>query len=577
MQLSFCRKAPNAVGPLVVGILTLASPLFVSPVQAQGGGHWVVRVKWTGTDSATFGSEAPGGSSDTFSFDLATGQITDEADDVGSDAWAEEIGGGQGESNANGASAGFFVDSYSMGATASATSAGQWQFTWEWKPLTPGNDPGPAPDEKLSVLISGSAEAGGGEGGGDFSMATGSASVGEASGERDPGGIWRANLSKQLFSTRSNGQTQVEGPKLSFNATASIPGGRTDSYGTPRFGMAGAGVAIGWQHDTRSVSLSRAGAHDERFDGNVTHGDTTYSHFVMTLNGAEPHENIQHFTTAFGGNWTERQFPYNDLQWTAKGTENIWSPASDINKHQDSWQSASYAIPFGSMKEWAWGWDGSPTGQTEKQITYTVKDNRNNEGEISAEAKYVLHIHDPVEISSETSERVTVNVILRRADGTPISTPNQPGGVPAGSVTVEQSNSSSSGYAVGASFDVTKFIKFLNLDFQYSVQNEVTTTTTASLTEDVPEGKYCYALVTHGYERVHQYLYKYDAGGRNVRMGRGAMDGNEDPSQLKEVPHEAFADKFHDVSTPFWSFPIWGGDLPPTPDPLEPYDSTYTS
>ena len=337
------------------------------------------------------------------------------------------------------------------------------------------------------------------------------------------------------------------------------------------------GASAQAQSDNRSVTLSRANAHNEWWEGDVRHGDTTYSYSLKAINGSYQQKNTQHFTANFSEGWTTRTFYSLNTDvpepYEVKGNGHEWSPSSEAPY---IWNQASFGIPFGKMNVWSSGWEGSPTGEDEMEITYIVKDNRNNEGEVTAEQKYVLHFHDPVELDRETRSRVTVNAVLRRGNGTTIDTPNEPGGVKTGSKTIEIGVASSEGVSVGASFDVTQFIAFLGLDFQYSVQDETSLSTSATLDEDIPAGRYSYAMVTHVYERVHQYLFKYDAGGRNVRMGRAA-EGDDGRNLTREVPHEAFADKYLHATTPFWSDPILVTDFPPIPDPIPPFKSTYTS
>ena len=390
----------------------------------------------------------------------------------------------------------------------------------------------------------------------------------------------------RLFSFDTQGQTEFSAI-LSASGEASVPGNR----GSDR-GEVGVDIQSSSELDDRSVTLTRDGAHDERLDedGTTIHGDTIYSYTyyfgTMTTQGQSDVLNTQEFVANLGGDWTEHEVRYDVLPGQThmvKGTDHQWSPRSEHSHSPDDWNKASFDIPYGNKNLSAYSaqpkWEGSPTGKAEETITYTVHDNRNGEGDLVAKPKYVLHIHDQVELDHETTEAARVNVILYNSNGQYIVTSDDPNGTKAGQVGVEAGTSSSSGWSAGASFDVSKWIDDLGLDFQYQRSNEQSTTTTATLGFDVPPGQKAYAMVTHEYIRHHKYVYLYDTGGRIVRMGR-SVEGDDAYNVLREVPHEAFADEAGPagVSPPFWAGPIPKEDIPrTTSNQPPPFKSDYTS
>ena len=552
-------------------------------------GYWTVSSKWkSGSVSGTIGSFGTEAVTDDYAYDLSSGNFTNLPDFAGISYEFQSM-------RIDGQS--IYAESGSLGTLAKTKASGTIEFTYKWVPTVAGGKP----SKDLNVLISGNTSASASSPflnpshrpeGKASAWADGkptSSNTKEQDEGIDPSAFTNgAKLFKISKNALSSTATFSLGAEASTPGIAPPPGqdGRSAHRAVTRVS-----VNASTRFDNRSVGISRVGAHDEWTDGDVTHGDTTYSYIyyfgTMERQGRVDRLNTQEFVANLGGDWIGHEVRYGVLPnqtYMVKGTDHQWSPTSDHSHSPDDWNKASFDVPYGNKNLSAYSaqpeWEGSSTNRSDKTITYTVKDNRNNEGEITAEAKYVLHIHDPIEVLRESTESASVNVMLYNSNGQAIATPNDPRGVKAGDVTVGTGTSSSTGWSVGGSFDLSfikESLKILKLDFKYSVTNAETVSTTARLGFDLQPGEKAYAMVTHYYTRHHQYVYKYDQGGRNVRMG--TFSGLTDPTELHEVPHEIFADEGPtEVSPPFWAGPIGATEVPPaTPTTPPPFKSTYTS
>lgn len=170
-------------------------------------------------------------------------------------------------------------------------------------------------------------------------------------------------------------------------------------------GTAGIDVSV----DNRTLTMTRVGApapkqkgaagvtideaKDEWVEADGTgHGHTTYAYQRSNASGSGTHlvANTQTFSATFTSS--------NTPQWQ-------WSPSSD----GDTATSHSQDMPKGNLTNttsiYGNQWSGTPTGTSNKIITYDVTDTDGT----TAKGRYELTLHDPWEIVSQTKRRLNTN------------------------------------------------------------------------------------------------------------------------------------------------------------------------
>lgn len=168
--------------------------------------------------------------------------------------------------------------------------------------------------------------------------------------------------------------------------------------------------------DTRSVKLTRNS--QDRFEiedgANVTHGDTIYSYNEEHLEADDdgekklvttPKPNSVTFSPLFSGSWSHVLYPYTNPPSMPPGQPAVpklgwqWSPSSD----DDLQNSHSQEMPYGNFvyNSDVNQWMGSPTGRSEKVISYEATDlldvYTGQATQVKARATYHLTLHDPEE------------------------------------------------------------------------------------------------------------------------------------------------------------------------------------
>jgi hypothetical protein len=158
---------------------------------------------------------------------------------------------------------------------------------------------------------------------------------------------------------------------------------------------AGVNVEVGVAKDNRSLGLTRVGAIGEweDSDGNL-HGDTTYSYVTQHLgepSASANYPNVQTFVASLLGGWS----PNNQF---------VFVPQPEQVSLTDNGFSGNYTMPYGNLAyHWRFGWDGEPTGVSERVYQCTVTDE--GDGAV-ATTRYFLKIHDPIERSGDEETNV---------------------------------------------------------------------------------------------------------------------------------------------------------------------------
>jgi len=275
----------------------------------------------------------------------------------------------------------------------------------------------------------------------------------------------------------------------------------------------------------RGLTITRAGAHDERLNasGNKS-GDTIYSS-ISYSNGpsAAPNLNTQTFAISFLGTWSMTPsttsaglllpLPHEDVSFT-------WTP----NESNDTYNSGIWQVPYGTIN-YALdvnqvlvpsGTRDQPVGQT---ISYKATDNVTGK---QASISYGLTVHDEVEGMTDSITPVeTVPTALFGTFGNtglfqqpgPFNHLNQ-------TIYVTTGIESSSGWSfdVGVDIPFAKWAPLWSLSpgVGYSFNNGVTTSITTYLNFDVAAGFYTYPEYVNKYNR-HLYTWReFDAGGEKI-------------------------------------------------------------
>lgn len=202
-----------------------------------------------------------------------------------------------------------------------------------------------------------------------------------------------------------------------------------------------------------------------------------------------------------------------------------------------------------------WGSGGkTPKKATTVTIKYFVRDNVDN---AEAEARYILHVHEPIElISSDTSIISYLSDYKSSADGSMVTVgyPNDIGG------NYEMGTSQSSGWSVsstiGVTFDdlaVPLGWEILSAEYGQSGDESQTEVAPAPLDADgnsvvLNFGEEVHLRIRHKYVRSHSTFWQYSGAGKDKRYNSGHS------GESIEIPHEAIRD--HWIDNEFvWSDP----------------------
>lgn len=296
--------------------------------------------------------------------------------------------------------------------------------------------------------------------------------------------------------------------------------------------------------DTRSISLSRANAHDEWVEDGVKHGDTTYSHYYIedTLAKIQKERyNNQSFSIDFSGQWKNGvQDP--DVYWNWVIDEGKFAP-SLLGRQKRILNG--YISKFGALvDDQASGkWQGvaQPTSDS---ITFKYFA-RDNGDQAEAEARYVLHLREPIETVSAERNGFSIAVDYFDSSGKP-----------------HLINELTATHTAGNSWSIVGTIgtESFGIPLGIEVGNETSTSVESSKTLAAYAGplgpnEYVNAMKSLNYNRHHVLFWKYDAGGKNRRLvapiGPPPAAGWQ-TKDLVEVPQETIWTRFSNWYL-FWS------------------------
>ena len=460
-------------------------------------------------------------------------------------------------------------------------SAGTWKYKFYIQPSNsnPGDELPPLPD---SIPMMWNLDAGAyvPDAGADLAdvEATVSAGDGTSTTATSPGNWFL--FRKQLFQLPTKNATvqngiyvvEAESPVLSAKITA---GGGTGQIGYSIHAYVNATA----QQDYRSVTLSRAGAREERQDlqNGEWHG---YSDSIYSAHSPVIYPNDDLFYPLsigvnYAGNWSRWGTGYNvSPSWTTSGFEPV-----DGTNNSSAWGKTKFGTPIRSVTNFHGipyynGLEGEPTGAETFDTTYTAVDNGDG---ATAKSYYHLTLHDPVE-KDGADDISTYHVTFPMSNGSDIAYIGENSATESERPLVEVGHSTQYGYGITATVGIEGVASLLGLSAEASAQAESTTTITATTTKRVPhltEGQKVYLVADHPFQRTHVRFWKYDEGGKVKRMLRISDEGVTPPAEI-EVHHEAFQDTAAQA-TYDWS-PIYEesqldiGNLPHTPAPELPYD-----
>ncbi len=554
MQLSFSLKPTPlgrwAVGPLMVSIMcatgsvanaqeptggttaanTALTP-FVSelPGSEEVNGRWKMSSTWSeGSIAGTIGyrySNTLGDIddevfSDNYVWDVPSQSFTDDIEPnldnysfVHKDRWPDALDMSMRSHNAAG---GIPVKS-----KASATAS----LTFTWVP----NVAGGKPTKDLNVFVGGHAVATVYAEGASTKAWVGAPPENE--GEDTESSFLDDVRGGKLFRVSKD---QTSGTTtLSLGAESSAPGDQRPK--AQRTDQAFAELEVRTKVDTRSVTLSRPGAHDEWTDNQGhTHGDSIYSAKGETTSTGNSYHLLR-YEALIQGDWHKDQNGHNDVtrDWNAQGFDQI------LAEHPISVDGfTAFGNPV--LKRAGWRdyfstyYDGSPTGKQEYTTTYTVTDNV--DGAV-AEAKYILTLHDPREEATAPSfPSYEVTRLVTFPNGQKFFRgPNSANAEERHLYSLKEH--SESGYGASATIGIEGFEDLLGL----SIHGEVDITAEADVEVKVrvpllTEHQECYLIAVYPFQRKHVKFWSYDTGGENKRFFTNS-DGVK-----KQVYHEAFQD-----------------------------------
>jgi hypothetical protein len=321
-------------------------------------------------------------------------------------------------------------------------------------------------------------------------------------------------------------------------------------------------VGIGWQITfsdpyEKYVLISRAGAptpkkkgepgvtideaSDEWVDVDGTgYGHTTYSYeaeeLIPTLDPLThwvDRMNAQSFQAARTGYWSSNT----SWQWVPPDSSDT------VSAHSQDMPKGTMNRPFSVLEQW----DGTPTGTSQKIITYTATDNMDG---FQARAKYILTLHDKYE--NKRNDTPATTVVRHRFDFSPKnwssceSNAAEPLNV---SWNVNWTGNATMNFFSSLGVAPETLVKWgIGVNFQATATLEVSAPGTAATT--IPQGQRAYPYLEYDVTTYHYLIDQYSPAGKVINSARiNAPGGINDGSW----PHSE--DKLTDVY-PRWSDPV---------------------
>ena len=224
-----------------------------------------------------------------------------------------------------------------------------------------------------------------------FGYAPGNLTGPEANNGFDPPQIMPDSGPAGGYYATSDGTHLVKVPNGSAGTTIEVGTYIMRAFG-PASGSGPTAASIHFEAsaDTRTVSISRAGAHDEWVEGGITHGDTIWSTPSGPLNW-------QGFDGSLFGSWSRRFAGSTGDPGGVPDVGYVWNPqhSSAYLFHND------VSMPYGGLYLDNNGdLKGFPNPPAIQTVSYTVTDYQDG---ATATDSYILHIHEPWENLQKTS------------------------------------------------------------------------------------------------------------------------------------------------------------------------------
>lgn len=179
-----------------------------------------------------------------------------------------------------------------------------------------------------------------------------------------------------------------------------------------------------------------------------------------------------------------------------------WSPSSG----DDTVETHKQEMPNGSVEKKLDGaWSGTPSGTSQKVVTYTVTDNQDG---ATARARYELTLHDPIEQKTRQTQRTRANIrphpyriwVTATQDGQDLA------------VGVSQSHTWTVTVVLGADIEIAKWVAdvILQVEGGYSYTTEASASVTA---QNVPKNYGTYLEIYDVYQVYTGLADKWNVSG----------------------------------------------------------------
>lgn len=468
------------------------------------------------------------------------------------------------------------------------SSSGTINLIFGWKPPSwlPNQKP---PGKTLSILASGSATVDHFVGGTPFTFSSVSLDDGlgtpkqvtSVEGPNNSPKVYSSSSSRRLLKADiasaelKNGSWEVRVPVTGLKGEATVRGGAAGQTHHTAIRIGAGGVV-----DTRSVSLSRGGRHEytKNEDGiSVTYGDTTYSYTKhQSLDAPAYQPNYQTISSALSGDWatsaTNNALGRYNVTWNwAQNGDGLETGATAGDHYDHAVRIATkggvdYWVDFfGGSPQWCDA-DGKFPAKSPAKATlkYFARDNVDN---ATAEGRYVMTVHEPIELVERRSLVKAYSVYSPAY----VPNPNNPdqwilldvieGWRAQGSyaVTTNKGAAKSQGFSFGFDGSVQAFGVAIGLGYQHTAEkgwySEIGQTISTPALE---EGERAYLEVEFSYQRLYSTYRLYDTQGEIRSLISPAAP---EPS----VPYKSIWDENADATPSLKWHKLKEGEVSPEP------------